>query len=112
MEKIKDYFNRYPNSEEVYENGGVLFHNRGDADSYAKGDTKKYTRKEAEATKAAPELTKEQIVETVKTVEDLSAVPYETQKLYAKVLGLTLANKKAETLLAALVAFKETLKEE
>lgn len=49
MEKIRDYFNRYPVAQEVFENGGILFHTRGAADSYGKTDTTKYTRSQAEA---------------------------------------------------------------
>lgn len=48
MDKIKDYFDRYPNSEEVFENGGRLFHNSGAADSFAQTETKRYSRTEAE----------------------------------------------------------------
>lgn len=43
-DKIKDYFKRYPVSREVFENGNILFHTRGAADSYSKGETKKHTR--------------------------------------------------------------------
>jgi len=42
--QLKDYFERYPNSMEVYVNGGVLFHDRGAADSYGQGETRRYTR--------------------------------------------------------------------
>lgn len=50
MEKLKDYFSRYPQSNEVFENNGVLFHTRGAADSYGNAsDTKRYTRTEVEA---------------------------------------------------------------
>ena len=44
MDKIKDYFKRYPNSSEVFECGGLLFHTRGAAESYGKGDVKRYVR--------------------------------------------------------------------
>lgn len=50
MSKVNSFFERYPNSNEVFENGGKLFHDRGAADSYGKSETKKYIRESARAT--------------------------------------------------------------
>lgn len=44
MDKIKDYFKRYPKSKEVFECGGLLFHSRGAAESYGKGEVKRHAR--------------------------------------------------------------------
>lgn len=49
MEKIKDYFDRYPQSQEVFENEGVLFHTRGAAESYGTGEYTRHTRKQVDA---------------------------------------------------------------
>jgi len=66
MEKLKDYFSRYPQSKEVFENSGVLFHTRGAADSFGNAsDTKRYTRNEIEASKEN-EASKDKNVETTK----------------------------------------------
>ncbi len=61
MKKVKDYFERYPNSNEVFENGGKLFHTRGAADSFGKGETKRHTRAEvANPAKEKVETSKEE----------------------------------------------------
>ena len=134
MEKIKDYFDRYPQSDEVFENDGVLFHTRGAADSYSKGDTVKYTRakvmaeaviseqptvnsEELELQKAADELkAKEEaekdyavLLETFKAESDVSAIKYEALKVYVKGFAIETADQKKETLIAALTEFKNTL---
>jgi len=59
MEKVKDYFKRFPNSDEVFESGGKFYHSRGAADSYGNGDVKKHTRKEVESKKIADTENKE-----------------------------------------------------
>ena len=118
MEKIKDYFKRYPLSNEVYECGGVLFHDRGAAESFGKGDVTKHTRESVMAEvkvdddKKTPEEEKAAAVATLKAAVDLTAVPYAEQKALVKTLGLEVADQKGDTLLAALAAFKETLKAE
>lgn len=113
MEKLKDYFKRYPTSQEVYENGGQLFHNRGAADSYGKGETKKYTRKEVTASDAGvkPE-TKEAVILKIKETEDLTSLPYDELKVWAKILELKPESNSKENVLKALSEFKETLKAE
>ena len=156
MEKIKDYFKRYPLSNEVYECAGVLFHNRGAAESYGKGDVTKHTREsieaavladsgddedddvlkaaraekaaqeaaeKAEAEKAAKEAAKKEaeekaaaektaFVQTLKDTADLATIAYADRVKMVKGLELEAADQKAETLLAVLTAFKETLKAE
>ena len=95
MEKLQSYFKRYPASQEVYENGGQLFHNRGAADSYGRSETKKYTRKDVEKQTAGgeqqvagSELTKEDAIAKLKATADISALSYEDMKAYVKVLEL------------------------
>lgn len=118
MEKIKDYFKRYPNSEEVYENGGKLFHKRGAAESYGKTETKKYTRKEAAASPNSSEggsdgaSEKETATILLNATEDIAALDYNMLKKLAKHLGLSVADQKSETLIAALEEFKKTLNPE
>jgi hypothetical protein len=134
MEKIKDYFDRYPQSDEVFENDGVLFHTRGAADSFSKGDTVKYTRakvmaekvdseeltvdsEELELQKAADELkAKEEaekayavLLETFKAESDITAIKYEALKGYVKGFALVTSDKKQDTFIAALTEFKNTL---
>jgi len=116
MDKIRDFFKRYPNSVEVFENGGKLFHTRGAADSFGKGKTTGYTmdqvEKETPPEKPASETTKEAVLLKIKDTVDFSAVPYEELKLWAKAIGLKPADNKKATLLKAFVDFKETLKDE
>lgn len=122
MEKIKDYFKRYPSSEEVYENGGQLFHNRGAADSYGKGETKRTTRKEIEASGQSQEKLSEEdlarlaeekkskAIARLKEIEDLEAVA-DYQELFklSQDLGLKTENNKKPTILEALKKAKEEL---
>jgi hypothetical protein len=100
--RLKDFFTRYSTSDLVYENGGVLFLNRGEADSFGKGKTAEYTReqvmREAENTlnSGLPDIAEIDLL-TLKQPE-LAAL--------AKKLNLETAGKKAETLLAALTGYK------
>jgi hypothetical protein len=124
MEKIKDYFKRYPVSQEVYENGGVLFHTRGAADSYGTGETKRYTRKETEGvSKAKDELTAEEqarlaeeakntAIAKLKAIEDLNSLEYPLLFKLSQDLGLKSANNKKPTILEVLTAEKERLNAE
>jgi hypothetical protein len=114
MEKLKDYFKRYPVSQEVYENGGQLFHNRGAADSYGKGETKKYTRQSVNSEQLAvnSELTKEDAISKLKAMEDLSALSHDELKSFAKVLDLKTEDNRKATFLKALFEYKATLKDE
>lgn len=124
MEKLKDYFKRYPTSQEVYENGGQLFHNRGAADSYGKGETKKYTRKEvvvekaekkelsAEETARIAQEKKDGAISTLKGIEDLNAADYKELFSLFQDLGLKAENNKKPSVIQALTEFKETLKDE
>lgn len=129
-EKIKDYFKRYPNSKEVFENGGHLFHTRGAADSFGKGETKKYPRPsvksttaesenldDSEADRLAQEVAKKaqlkaEAVLKIANTEDLSTIPYQEQVKLIKALELETENQKGETILKALSEYKETLKDE
>jgi len=110
MEKIKNYFSRYPNNSEVFENGGKLFHTRGAAHSYNQGDTTRYTREQVE--KPANDETKETVTLKVKEIEDFSTIPTKQLREWAKTLEIKLANNKNETLFKAFADFKETLKDE
>lgn len=116
MEKIRDYFKRYPNSTEVFENGGKLFHTRGAADSFGKGETKRYTREQTKDEKpldgAESSETKEMVILKIKETEDFSTIPYFVLKAWAKTIDLKTEDNKNETLVKAFVAFKETLKDE
>lgn len=112
MEKLKDYFKRYPTSQEVYENGGQLFHNRGAADSYGKGETKKYTRKEVAASDAGVPETKEAVILKIKETEDFTTIPYDELKVWAKILELKPESNSKENVLKALSEYKGILKAE
>ena len=130
MENLKDYFNRYPNNNEVFENDGVLFHDRGSAESYGKGDVTKHTRTkvmaetidneqstvdsekaEADALKAKEDAEKAYatLLETFKDESDITAIKYEALKGYVKGFGIETADKKQDTFIAALTEFKNTL---
>jgi len=115
MDKIKDYFKRYPKSEEVFENSGKLFHTRGSADSFGKGETKRYTREQIEKERPlggpATEKQKEAVILKIKEIADFSAVPFEQLKVWAKIIELNMADNKKDTLLKAFAGFKETLKD-
>lgn len=122
MEKIKDYFNRYPASDEVFENDGVLFHTEGAAESYGKGETTRYARKsvmETDTSDVAPEDTGDdetkktvdltEDIETVKATEDLSSLPYEELKRLVKVFDIKTDDQKKETFINVLTTFKNQL---
>jgi len=111
MEKLKDYFKRYPASQEVYENGGQLFHSRGAADSYRKGETRKYTRKEVESPEAPAGMTKQDAVKALKEADSLAMVAIDDLKMLAGVLELKVDDNKKDTLVKALTEYKETLKD-
>ena len=105
--QLKDYFERYPNSTECYENGGVLFHDRGAADSYGRGDTKRYARadicnKEDNIPSSLPPIAE----------VDINALSYEELKYYVAELGLQPAGNKKADLIDALTAYKDNLKQE
>lgn len=110
-EQLKDYFTRYPHNDEVYENNGVLFHNRGAADSYGNAkETVRYTRAKVMESPLNPpqgDLKKES--EELLKVTDLETAEYKVLKQLAKDLELTTSDQKAETLKAALVEYKTTL---
>ena len=99
--KLKDYFTRYANSDEVFVANGTLFHKAGDAQSFG-GEVNKYTR--------------EQVIQA-KTVNsniaeiDLSTLSYDELKKLIKELKLMPADNKAETYLATLQEHQETLKQ-
>lgn len=123
MENLKDYFNRYPHNDEVFETGGVLFHTRGAAESYGKETPVRYTREkvmsvtvdsdkdESDALKAKEDAEKaySTLLETFKAESDITAIKYEALKGYVKGFALETADKKQETLIAALTEFKNTL---
>ncbi len=105
--KLKDYFERYPNSNECYENGGVLFHDRGAADSYGQGETRRYTRvdigdKEDNIPSSLPPIAE----------VDINALSYEQLKCYMAELELQPAGNKKADLTDALTAYKNNLKQE
>lgn len=105
--QLKDYFERYPNSMEVYVNGGVLFHDRGAADSYGQGETKRYTRadicsKEDNIPSSLPPIAE----------VDINALSYDQLKYYVADLGLQPAGNKKADLIDALTAYKDNLKQE
>ena len=105
--QLKDYFERYPNSMEVYVNGGVLFHDRGAADSYGRGETKRYTRadicsKEDNTPSSLPPIAE----------VDINALSYEQLKYYVVKLELPTAGSKKADLIDALTAYKDNLKQE
>jgi hypothetical protein len=127
MEKIKDYFNRYPQSQEVYENGGVLFHDQGSAESYGKGETTRYTREQltvntdppaddidssADDIDSSADDINSSAADKLKGIEDLSTLSYDDLKALVKALNLKPSNQKAETLTLALAEYKETHKDE
>lgn len=108
--KVKSYFDRYPLSNEVYEKGGKLFHTKGAADSYPKGDeTKKHTRGQITDIVNDKKSEKEQAVELLKATEDIATLDYNVMRSLVKGLELTTAGQGKETLIAALTEFKTTL---
>jgi len=111
MDKIKSYFERYPNSNEVFENGGKLFHNQGAAESFGQGETTKYTREQVEKSADGP-ASKDEIILQVKEIEDFSTIPTKQLREWAKILEIKLATNTNAVLFKAFSDFKETLKEE
>lgn len=113
-EKLKDYFTRYPNSDEVYENDGVLFHNRGAADSFGNAkETVRHTKAKVMAETILPEggddeAAKTAAIELIKAT-DVETLDYNGMKAISKDLQLVKSDKKAETLKAALVEYKTKL---
>ena len=103
---LKDYFARYPKSEEVYMTDGLLFHLSGDAKGYGSGIAKRYTRhdiQEAEASHS-PDGLAEQIRSGAVEVDSMS---YEEMKQYAQSLGLRTADQKKTTIAEALKALAD-----
>lgn len=122
MEKLKDYFTRYPHNNEVYENGGILFHTRGAADSYGKTVTKMYTRREVmtpapatgDKTEAGNELKKvneneKADIEKRLKETDIETLSYEDMKEFVSVLGIETPDKKKETLIQGLKSYQDNL---
>lgn len=108
MEQVKSYFKRYPKSNEVFENGGILFHTKGAADSYGKTTTQHYTREQVEKTEENTEIVSaNEFLQGEGIIADLS---FETLKAYAKELELSTADNKKVTLIAALEQVRTTLK--
>ena len=127
--KLKSYFERYPKNDEVFENGGILFHNKGAADSFGKSETKGYTRAEV-TTPQSPEgevndtdnveLTDEQkqaaqgAAELVKAemeklkVADIENMDYNEMKRLVSLFKLSSDDNKKETLIAVLTEFKKS----
>ena len=60
-QKIKDYFDRFKEAVEVFVAGEeeFLFHKRGSAESYGKGEFKTFTRAEIEVAASTPVPTPE-----------------------------------------------------
>jgi len=107
-EKLKDYFTRYPNNDEVFENNGVLFHNRGAADSFGNAkETVRYTREQPLIPEGEQEG-KANAIELLKS-SDVETLDYNAMKALAKDLQLTTVDKKSETLKTALNELKTTL---
>lgn len=105
MNKIKDYFNRYPQSNEVYETDGVLFHTEGAAQSFGKGEITKHTRQE--------QIVEEQTVEEpTKEEPKIVKLDYKTALSKCKELGLKLTDSRKETVFSALEAYNKQSKEE
>lgn len=119
IDKLQDYFERYPQSEEVYVTDGLLFHKRGMAESYGSGEAKRYTRKEVEATTTEPagkgdgSLTPEALGEQLKSgAIEVDSLSYEQMKEYVQMLGLETADQKKATFAEALKALAEGKQEE
>lgn len=115
MEAIKDYFERYPHSNEVFVNDGVLFHTRGAAESYGKGDVVKHTRPKNPANNEplsgggdSLEDAKTAAIETLNSA-DVEFMEYKDMKAVAKALQLITPDQKTETLKAALIEYKTNL---
>jgi hypothetical protein len=106
MEKIKDYFKRFPQSDECYETEGRLFHTKGAAMSFGE-KIKKWTRAEAEKEKEAATDIKVDFVDI-----DLTGLAQKDLKKYADEFGLKTENNKKETLLAALLEKQSELKKQ
>ncbi|MDR2557037.1 MAG: hypothetical protein LBC49_04910 [Bacteroidales bacterium] len=102
MEKIKDYFKRFPQSDECYEVDGRLFHTHGAAISFG-SDVKKWTRAEVE--KEIPSENKVDFLDV-----DLNSLTQRDLKKYADEFGLKTENNKKETLLPALLEKQAELK--
>lgn len=105
LSPVIDYFERYPHSEECYENGGILFHDRGSADSYGKTETEKYTRTSLLDNKTSSVLPP--IAEV-----DIESLSYEQLKEYVKVLEIEVSGQSKKAHLDALQAYKDNLKTE
>jgi hypothetical protein len=105
--KLKDYFTRYKNSAEVFLAGGTLFHNAGDAQSYARGaEVTKFTRDEIMTAEGTGSINLSGIAEI-----DLHALSYDELKRYIKELKIETVDNKGDTLLAALEEYRKTLQE-
>lgn len=121
-EKIKNYFKRYPHSNEVFEKGGLLFHNKGAAESYPKGELKKHIREQVEISgsrspvddedskKLQKEQLKKEAIDILKTADDIVALDYNLMKKIVKDLELSPADIKKETLITTLTEYKTTIK--
>lgn len=127
--KIKSYFERYPKNDEVFENGGVLFHTKGAADSFGKSETKKYTRAELtaetsevpevelteEQKQAAKEAAEKEAAELVKAeaeklkTADIEKMDYNEMKRLVTLFKLAADDQKKETYIALLTSFKNSL---
>ncbi len=113
-EDIKNHFERFPHMDVVFASEDRRFHTEGAAiSSVGAGNYMKLTRKEVMSFDADAEAeAKTKAIEFIVATDAISTIDYQTQLKTAKTLGIELADKKAETVMAALVAYKETLKGE
>lgn len=101
--RIKDYFKRYPQNDEVYECGGVLFHTEGAAQSFGGGKVSRYVRQ--------GDTKQVQSVVPEGTLPPTSERTYKELLAECRELGIETADNKKETLIEALNKYNKQNKD-
>lgn len=120
--EAQDYFERHPSSNECHiTSDGRVFHNKGGAQSMAgtldDGEIESYSRKVLEKETLAADQTQNDEAATAELAEkteflktaEVEKLDYKEVKALAKFFNLETEDQKAETLSAALSAYKLTL---
>lgn len=107
--QVREYFERYPDQDAFYENGGKLFLSMSGAESYGKTVTVKHTRPVAEMSVVSDDENDDQGKDQGNdqgndAPKDYRAMKYPQLVAECNALGIAPTDNKKETLIAALEA--------
>lgn len=103
--QVREYFERYPDQDAFYENGGKLFLSMSGAESYGKTVTVKHARPMAELSVVSDDQGNDQGNEQGNDApKDFRSMKYPQLVAECNALGIVPTDKKIGTLIAALEA--------